>query len=79
MMWLWGSYILNQYRGLHGWRIVGPTVECGELNTIPMTVATNKMSDAGSQTDPSGDSEGCLSGRKQEHTVMCSWYHLLNS
>ena len=51
-----------------GGRIAGPKVECGELNTKPMVMASNKMSDAGSQTDILGDSEGCLSGNKQEHT-----------
>ena len=33
-----------------GGRIAGPKVECGELNTKPMAMASNKMSDAGSQT-----------------------------
>ena len=32
-------------------RIAGPKVECGELNTKPMAMASNKMSDPGSQTD----------------------------
>ena len=45
-----------------GGRIAGPKVECGELNTKPMAMASNKMSDAGSQTDILGDSEGRLSG-----------------
>ena len=40
-----------------GGRIAGPKVECGELNTKPMAMASNKMSDAGSQTDILGDSE----------------------
>ena len=48
-----------------GGRIAGPKVECGELNTKPMAMASNKMSDAGSQTDILGDSEGCLSGRNR--------------
>ena len=34
-----------------GGRITGPKVECGELNTKPMAMASNKMSDAGSQTE----------------------------
>ena len=34
-----------------GGRIAGPKVECGELNTKPMAMASNKMSDAWSQTD----------------------------
>ena len=50
-----------------GGRIAGPKVECGELNTKPMAMASNKMSDAGSQTDILGDSEGRLSGSKLEH------------
>ena len=53
-----------------GGRIVGPKVECGELNTKPM--ASNKMSDAGSQTDILGDSEGCMSGSKQEHIYLAA-------
>ena len=53
-----------------GGRIAGPKVECGELNTKSMAMASNKMSDAGSQTDILGDSEGCLSGSKLEHTDM---------
>ena len=44
-----------------GGRIAGPKVECGELNTKPMAMASNKMSDAGCQTDILGDSEGRLS------------------
>ena len=55
-----------------GGRIAGPTVECGELNTKPMAIAANKMSDAGSQTDILGDSEGCQSGSKQEHTELAA-------
>ena len=51
-----------------GGRIAGPKVECGKLNTKPMAMVSNKMSDAGSQTDILGDSEGCLSGSKLEHT-----------
>ena len=45
-----------------GGRIAGQKVECGELNTKPMAMASNNMSDAGSQTGILGDSEGCLSG-----------------
>ena len=41
-----------------------PEVECGDLNTKPMAMASNKMSDAGSQKDILGDSDGCLSGSK---------------
>ena len=37
-----------------------------------MAMASNKMSDAGSQTDILGDSEGCLSGSKQEHTELAA-------
>ena len=55
-----------------GGRIAGPKVECSELNTKPMAMALNKMSDAGSQTDILGDSEGCLSGRKREHTDIAA-------
>ena len=51
-----------------GGRIAGPKVECGELNTKPTAMALNKMSDAGSHTSILGDSEGCLSGSKLEHT-----------
>ena len=51
-----------------GGRIAGPKLECGELNTKPMAMASNKMPDAGSQTDILGDSEGCLLGSKPEHT-----------
>ena len=32
-----------------GGRIAGPKVECGELNTKPMAMASNKMSDAGAR------------------------------
>ena len=56
----------------------GPKVECGELNTKPMAMASNKMSDAGSQTDILGDSEGCLSGSKLEHTDIAA-FDLFNS
>ena len=31
-----------------GGRIAGPIVECGKLNTKPMAIAANIMSDAGS-------------------------------
>ena len=55
-----------------GGRITEPTVECGELNTKSMAMASNKMSDAGSQTDILGDSEGCLSGSKLEHTDIAA-------
>ena len=37
-----------------------------------------QMSDAGSQTDILGDSEGCLSGNKQEHTELAA-FDLFNS
>ena len=53
-------------------RIAVPKVGCGELNTKPMAMASNKMSDAGSQTDIIGDSEGCLSGSKLEHTDIAA-------
>ena len=46
--------------------------KCDELNTKPMAMASNKMSDAGSQTDILGDSEGCLSGSKLEHTDLAA-------
>ena len=55
-----------------GGRIAGPKVECGEWNTKPMALASNKMSDSGSQTDILGDSEGCLSGSKLEHTDIAA-------
>ena len=55
-----------------GGRIAGPKVECGELNTKPMAMASNKMSDAGSQTDILGDGEGRLSGSKLEHTDIAA-------
>ena len=55
-----------------GGRIAGPKVECGELNTKPMAMALNKMSDVGSQTDILGDTEGCLSGSKQENTDLAA-------
>ena len=35
-------------------------------------MASNKMSDAGSQTNILGDSEGCLSGSKLEHTDIAA-------
>ena len=47
-------------------------MKCGELNTKPMAIGTNKMSDAGSQTDILGDSEGCLSGSKHELTELAA-------
>ena len=53
-----------------GGRITGPKIECGEVNTKPMAIATNKMSDTGSQTDIHGDNEGCLSGSNQEYTQL---------
>ena len=52
-----------------GGRIAGPKVERGKLNTKPMAMASNKISDAGSQTDMLGDSEGGMSGSKLEHTL----------
>ena len=55
-----------------GGRITWPKVECGKLNTKPMAMASNKMSDAGSQTDILGDSEGCLSGSKLKHTYLAA-------
>ena len=55
-----------------GGKIAGPKVECGELNTKPMSMTSNKMSDAGSQTDILGDPEGCLSGSKREHTDIAA-------
>ena len=55
-----------------GGRIAGPKVERSELNTKPMTMAANKMSDSWSQTGMFGDSEGCLSESKQEHTELSS-------
>ena len=55
-----------------GGRIVGPTVECGQLNTKPMVMASNKTLDAGSQNDILGHSDGCLSGSKQEHTELAA-------
>ena len=55
-----------------GGMIAGPKVECGELNTKPMAMASNKMSDAGSQTDILGDSEGRLSESKREHTYIAA-------
>ena len=48
-------------------RIAGPKVECGESYTKLMAMAEKKMSDAGSQTEIIGNSDGCLSGNKQ-HT-----------
>ena len=53
-------------------RIAGPNVECGKLNTKPMVMVSNKMSDAGSQTYIFGDNEGCLSGSKLEHTDIAA-------
>ena len=53
-----------------GGRIAGPKVECGESNTKLMAMAINKMADAGTQTDILVDSEGCLSGNKQEHSEL---------
>ena len=55
-----------------GGRIAGPKVECGDLNPKPMAMVSNKMSDAGSETDILGDSEGCLSGSKLEHTDIAA-------
>ena len=55
-----------------GGRIAGPKVECGELNTKPMAIAANKLSNAWSQTDILGDSEGCMSGSKQQHTELAA-------
>ena len=37
-----------------------------------MAIATNKMSDARSQTDILGNSEGCLLGSKQEHIKLAA-------
>ena len=37
-----------------------------------MTMASNKMSDTGSQTDILGDSGGCLLGSKLEHTDIAA-------
>ena len=53
-----------------GWRISGPKVECGELKPKLMAMASNKMPDAGSQPAILGDSKGCLSGSKLEHTDL---------
>ena len=53
-------------------KLAGPKVECGELNTKPMTMTSNKMSDAGCQADILGDGEGCLSGSKPEHTDIAA-------
>ena len=55
-----------------GGRVAGPKVECGELNTKPMAMASNKMSDVGSQTNIIGDSEGRRSGNKLEHTYIAA-------
>ena len=55
-----------------GGKIAGPKVECCELNTKPMAMASNKMSDAGSQTDILGDGGGRLSGSKLEHTDIAA-------
>ena len=38
----------------------------------PMAIATNKMSDAGSQTDILGDIEECPSTSKQDHTKVAA-------
>ena len=43
-----------------GGMIAGPKVECHALNTKRMAIVTNKMSDAGGQTDILGDSERCV-------------------
>ena len=51
-----------------GGRIAGPKVECGELNSNRWLW----MSDAGSQTDILGVSEGCLLGSKLEHTDIAA-------
>ena len=51
-----------------GERIAGQEVECGELSPKPIAIATNKMSDGGSQTDTLGDSGVCLSRSKHGHT-----------
>ena len=51
---------------------MGPKVECGKSNTKLRAMATNKMWDAGSQPDILGDSEGWLSGNKQEHTELAA-------
>ena len=61
-----------------GGRIAGPKVESGELNTKPMAMVSNKMSGAESQADILGDSEGCLSGSKEEHTDLAD-FDLVNS
>ena len=61
-----------------GGRMAGPKAECGKLNTKPMAMDSNKMSDAGSQSDIFGNSEGRLSGSKREHTDI-SAYDLFNS
>ena len=37
-----------------------------------MVIASHKMSDAGSQADILGDTEGCLSRSKQEHTKLAA-------
>ena len=55
-----------------GGRIAGPKVECVEWNTKPMAMVSNKMSDAGSQTDKLGNNEGCLSGSKLGHTDIAA-------
>ena len=57
-----------------GGRIAGPKVECDEWNTKPMAMASNNMSDALSQTDILGDSEGI----KLEHTDIAA-SNLFNS
>ena len=55
-----------------GGRFAGPKVECGELNTKPTDMASNKMSHAGSQTDILSNSEGCRSGSKLAHTDIAA-------
>ena len=60
-----------------GGRIPGPKVECGELNTKPMVIAENKMSDAGSHTDILGDSDEYMWGSKQHTELAAS--NLFNS
>ena len=55
-----------------GGRIAVPKVERGELNTKPMAILLRQKSRTGSQTDIPGDSEGCLSGSKQENTELAA-------
>ena len=40
-----------------------------------MAMASNKMSDSGSQTDILGDSEGCLSGSQLEHIAASDLFN----